>query len=537
MEALAVKQTLGRYGLYGVIATGGMATVHYARSFGTAGFARTVAIKRLHPHLARDPEFVSMFLDEAHIVSRINHPNVVNTLDIVNEADELFLVMEYVHGESLSRLVRALRLENGLVPPHIAASVMCGALEGLHAAHEARSDQGEPLGIVHRDVSPQNILVGVDGAARVLDFGVAKANSRLAQTSDGSVKGKLAYMSPEQVGRGIVDRRADVFAAAVVLWEILTGKRLFQADDPAAVVASIMTAPIDAPSALRPELPRAIDEVVFRGLAREPEERFQTAREMAIAIEAAMPVASARQVGAWVEQCGWQSLEVRAEQLAKIEAESSNPALRVAPVASAPGGALSIGTPPSSDPRIASGMHVAAGVAPMPQPPASYPGVPPDGSGVSGVGSSRVALAPPSRGGAVAAIAIGVIVALVAVAAAVVVGWRMRGASTSDARSTASAATAAAPTDETPITPVPAKPTGAPAVAPATASMAISAPETAASTGAAAAVSPAATSKGHRPQPKVVKPPPPPPDPGGGCANPFVLGPDGIRRPKPECFR
>src|SRR5262249_38982137 len=156
----------GRYALAGEIASGGMATVHLARQLGAAGFARTVAIKRAHEKFSRDPEFVSMFLDEARLVARIRHPNVVQTLDVVAERDELFLVMEYVHGESLLRLLQLTQRRGAIMPVPIAIGIACGVLAGLHEAHEARSEAGEPLGIVHRDVSPHNVLVGTDGIAR-----------------------------------------------------------------------------------------------------------------------------------------------------------------------------------------------------------------------------------------------------------------------------------------------------------------------------------------------------------------------------------
>jgi serine/threonine-protein kinase len=173
-----------------------MATVHFGRLLGVVGFSKTVAIKRLHPHLARDPEFVSMFLDEARLAARVRHPNVVSTLDVVALEGELFLVMEYIQGESLRQLGRSASEASTRIPPPIAATILVGVLHGLHAAHDAVNERGEPLGIVHRDVSPQNILVGIDGVPRVFDFGVAKAAGRLQSTHEGQLKGKLAYMSP-----------------------------------------------------------------------------------------------------------------------------------------------------------------------------------------------------------------------------------------------------------------------------------------------------------------------------------------------------
>src|SRR5450432_1251573 len=207
--------TVGRYAIHAELASGGMASVHFGRLLGPVGFSRTVAIKRLHPQFAKDPEFVSMFLDEARLAARIRHPNVVPTLDVVATQGELFLVMDYVQGESLSRLIRGMRERGQRIPLRMVAGIMCGALHGLHAAHEAKNERGEPLHIVHRDISPQNVLVGTDGVARVLDFGVAKAAGRVQTTREGQLKGKLAYMAPEQIS-GNVTRQTDVYAAAIV---------------------------------------------------------------------------------------------------------------------------------------------------------------------------------------------------------------------------------------------------------------------------------------------------------------------------------
>jgi serine/threonine protein kinase len=314
-------RVLGRYAMYDAIASGGMATVHYGRLLGPVGFSRTVALKRLHAHFARDPEFVAMFIDEARLAARIRHPNVVQTVDVVAADGELLLVMDYVQGESLSRLVRASRAGSG-IPVRVAAAIICGALHGLHAAHEATDEQGAPLGLVHRDVSPQNILIGADGIARVLDFGVAKAAGRVQTTGQGRVKGKIGYMAPEQIN-GMATRQTDVFAASVVLWEALTGKRLFAGDDLRRVLSRILSEEIVPPTSLAPHLPPGIDAVVLRGLERDPHKRFATAREMALEVEACLGLASPVQVGAWVESLAHVALAQRAATLAEIESSSS----------------------------------------------------------------------------------------------------------------------------------------------------------------------------------------------------------------------
>jgi serine/threonine protein kinase len=216
-----------------------MASVHIGSLTGPAGFRRTVAVKRLHPQYAKDPEFVAMFMDEARLAARIQHQNVVATLDVVASDEELYVVMEYVAGESLARLMRLSACREERVTANVAGAILVGVLHGLHAAHELRDDRGEPLAIVHRDVSPQNILVGADGAAHLIDFGIAKARGRAQVTQEGEIKGKMSYMPPEQLLSREVDRRVDIFAASVVFWEVLTGRRLFQATDPGAILCAL----------------------------------------------------------------------------------------------------------------------------------------------------------------------------------------------------------------------------------------------------------------------------------------------------------
>jgi serine/threonine protein kinase len=314
---------VGRYAIYDRIAAGGMATVHLGRLVGERGFSRTVAIKRLHAHFAMDPDFVGMFLDEARLAARIRHPNVVQTLDVVVADGEVFLVMDYVEGESLAHLMRVLFGRDEPMAPACAVALMSPVLHGLHAAHEAKNDHGVPLGLVHRDVSPQNILVGVDGVPRVLDFGVAKALGQSHSTREGQLKGKLAYMAPEQIERGQVDRRTDVFAASAVLWEALAGRRLFKADGEAQILNLVLHEPIKPPSTHVPGLPRALDEVVMRGLARDPSARFATAEEMADALEDAVPPMPSRKLAAWVRSLLGDKLSLRAKLVREIESAST----------------------------------------------------------------------------------------------------------------------------------------------------------------------------------------------------------------------
>lgn len=319
----AAPRIVGRYEIFDEIASGGMATVFLGRLLGSGGFSRTVAIKRLHPQFAKDPEFVTMFLDEARLAARIRHPNVVPTLDVVAARGELFLVLEYVQGESLSRLVRCLRARGERIPLSIAVRIMADALQGLHAAHEARDERGVPLNIVHRDVTPQNILVGSDGVSRLLDFGVAKAAGRSRTTQEGQIKGKLAYMAPEQLMSTGVSRQTDLYAAAVVFWEMLTGERLVDGDTDVDVVARLLKRDIRPPSRLAPAVPSVLDELVMKGLSAKVEDRFATAREMCVALgQSGVAEAPSIAVGEWVENLAADAL---ADRLAKVSAIESHP--------------------------------------------------------------------------------------------------------------------------------------------------------------------------------------------------------------------
>ncbi len=327
MAVSAVNSTLrvvGRYALYGEIASGGMATVYLGRLLGPVGFSRTVAIKCLHPQFAKDPDFMSMFLDEARLAARIQHPNAVQTLDVVATETDLFLVMEYVQGESLARLVRESNTKREPIPTAIVAAIMCGMLHGLHAVHEARDEHGVALGIVHRDISPQNVLVGVDGVPRVLDFGVAKAAGRLQTTREGQLKGKLAYMAPEQLsGSAPITRQTDIYSATVVLWEALTGQRLHDGENEAQIFGRVLQGEIPPPSHIVPDLPSSLDQVVARGANRDPNLRFASAREMALTLEACVRPATTTEVGTWVEHLAHQKLTKRAKQVTELESSSA----------------------------------------------------------------------------------------------------------------------------------------------------------------------------------------------------------------------
>ena len=298
----------GRYETIRPIASGGMATVYLARASGLGGFERLVAIKRMHPHIAAEPDFVSMFLDEARLAAGIRHPNVVATIDVDQGPEGLFLVMEYVDGTSLSQILRTMHTGRRRLPIGVTLRIMLDVLAGLQAAHELTTVDGQPLNLVHRDVSPPNILVGLDGVARITDFGVARAEARITSTREGTLKGKIAYMSPEQLSGHTIDRRADVYAAGVLLWEMLVGRRLFTGDDPGMLMSRVLAGPTHSPAQLESDIPAAIDAVCMTAL-RPVDERYPTAAAFAEALDDAaddsgIRVANARRVGEIVKDVG-----------------------------------------------------------------------------------------------------------------------------------------------------------------------------------------------------------------------------------------
>ena len=311
-------KVVGRYALFDRIATGGMATVHLGRLVGAAGFARTVAIKRLRTNYARDPKFVKMFIDEARMSSRVRHPNVAATVDVVSDGDELLLVMEYVHGESLSRLIASTKGQG--VDARVAVALGIGALHGLHAAHEAKSEHGEPLEIIHRDVSPQNILLGEEGVPRVVDFGIAKAANRMQRTDSNHVKGKPRYMAPEQLQgeNNPIDHRVDIFSMGTVMWETLTGRALFNHSTFVGVLAQVLRMPITPPHEIVQHLDERLSQVVMRALSRDPNERYATALDFALALEGTgAGVATQHALSSFVRD---RASAVLAERQAMIEA-------------------------------------------------------------------------------------------------------------------------------------------------------------------------------------------------------------------------
>jgi eukaryotic-like serine/threonine-protein kinase len=320
-------ERLGSYELLFLLARGGMGSVYLARHVGAAGFERLVVVKRIHPHLAGEPEFRAMLVDEARLSALIRHANVVPALDVVDDGGSLGLVLEYVESVSLSHLLRAASTRRRLAPA-IVCRIVADALAGLHAAHEAKDLGGRSLGIVHRDVSPQNILVGADGVSRLIDFGIAKAAERVSTTRSGVLKGKLRYMSPEQARHKDIDRRSDVFAAGAVLYEAWCGRPAFRGDTEASILLELLAGEITEPTQPDGEpLDADAAEVLARALATRPEDRFASAAEFQKALTRAVPPASQTDVAEAVNDHAGHILESQRKGLAKALEGAPEPSI------------------------------------------------------------------------------------------------------------------------------------------------------------------------------------------------------------------
>ena len=326
-------ERIGRYELCFELASGGMATVYLARTHGSSGFEKLVALKRIHRHLAKEKQYIEMFLDEAKIASRITHPNVCSVFDFGNADGEYYIAMEYLVGEPLSRLygrvARTKEQRRHPLTPLRMAGIIAHACEGLHAAHELKDANGDPLQVVHRDASPRNLFVTYDGSVQVVDFGVASARQRMHHTATGQIKGTFAYMAPEQLSAGEIDRRVDVWALGVGLWEMLSLKRLFRRDTTANTVHAILYEEIVPPSAHRSlEIPAEIDEIVLKALARDPKDRWQSAREMGRAlwqvIGTQQEIIGAADLSDWMSELFPQG-EARKGQLMEIARMANEP--------------------------------------------------------------------------------------------------------------------------------------------------------------------------------------------------------------------
>ena len=285
VSAGAERSYLGKYRLIAMLGRGGMATVHLAVMHGPSGFNKLVVLKQIHAEYAEDPEVMGMFLDEARLAARLSHPNVVQTNEVGQDGGRHFMAMEYLDGQPLNRILHRLGARGGL-PLKMHLQVIVDLLGGLHHAHELADYDGSPLGVVHRDINPQNIFVTYDGIVKVVDFGVAKARSSVVQTRFGIVKGKISYMAPEQARSELVDRRADIFAVGVMLWEAVTHTRPWKGVTEMAVMKSLIHGEFPALRAAAPDVPEALEAIVMKALAPRRDDRYATAAALQADLEA-----------------------------------------------------------------------------------------------------------------------------------------------------------------------------------------------------------------------------------------------------------
>jgi eukaryotic-like serine/threonine-protein kinase len=380
-------ERVGRYELLLPIGTGGMATVHLARTPVVGDLHREVALKLMHAYLrAEDGEWSTHLLEEAKLAARIRHPNVVAVLEVGEGPMGVFLVMEYVEGDTLSGLSRLMRHKEQALPLPIAGRILVDSLAGLHAAHELNDEEGQPLRLVHRDFSPQNILVGVDGVSRLTDFGIAKSAARVGVTSSGIIKGKVGYMSPEQALGKQLDRRCDVWAAGVVAWELIAGRRLYKQEDQVSTLLQIVQAPPPRLRSVRPDVPPGLEQVVAAALTMDPNQRIGTALELRKRLIEAWrseaDLSEIGEVGDFVREVAKSKLEKRrlqAAQVIKLRAKMASVS-RSALTAAAESGTPSIPAPQPDEPSGLStagvtspseiaALHSAPPVAPRPAPP------------------------------------------------------------------------------------------------------------------------------------------------------------------------
>ncbi len=369
----------GKYLLLERISVGGMAEVFKAKAFGVEGFEKILAIKRILPSMAEDADFIQMFIDEAKICGQLNHANICQTFELGRIEDSHFIAMEYIWGKDLLQIQNRFRRMRKTMPPNMAAHVASKVCEGLDYAHRKKDATGRPLGIIHRDVSPQNILVSYEGECKVIDFGIAKAASRSSKTQAGVLKGKFGYMSPEHVRGMPLDRRSDIFSIGTILYEILTNERLFLGESDFATLEKVRNVDVPPPSTLNPEVPPVLDQIIMKALAKEVEDRYQWASEMQEALLNFLvteePVYNAKPLAGWMREQFNAEMRREAqilEEQRRIGREAmaalsqgrggAPPSIRLRPPT------LSTGVPVASRPGLLSGPSSAAPASPAPPP-------------------------------------------------------------------------------------------------------------------------------------------------------------------------
>lgn len=275
----------GKYSLLHRVAVGGMAEIFLARQDGLEGFQKTICIKRIRPHLSSQPNFVRMFLNEAKLAAQLNHPNIVQIYDLGKINESYFIAMEYISGRDMSRIIPKADKKGIQFPMVYSLRIASNALEGLYYAHAKTDAYGNPLHIVHRDITPENILVGFNGTVKIVDFGIAKANTQLEQTRAGEIKGKLSYMSPEQAMGHQLDQRSDIFSLGAVLYEWITGYKLFTGENEMAILKSIIDGKIYPPSYFNESVPEPVEKILMKSLEKDREKRYQSAWDMQFDID------------------------------------------------------------------------------------------------------------------------------------------------------------------------------------------------------------------------------------------------------------
>lgn len=297
--------TFGPYRLLDRVAVGGMAEVFKAKRSGVEGFEKVVALKRILPHLSENQEFLTMFVDEAKMVAGLTHPNIVQIYDLGKIETSYYIAMEYVHGHDLRSIVKRTRHKGLRMPLDLSLRVVSQVCAALEYAHRKKDERGKPMEIVHRDVSPQNILIAFEGNVKLADFGIAKAATKASKTERGALRGKLLYMSPEQAWGRAIDHRSDVFSLGLVLYEMVTEQKPFQgADSEATILELVRKCVITPPRSVNPRVPEALDRVIMKALARTPEERYQDAGQMQRGIEKILrerPPVTARDLARFLE--------------------------------------------------------------------------------------------------------------------------------------------------------------------------------------------------------------------------------------------
>jgi serine/threonine-protein kinase len=354
-----------------------MAEVYKAKEYGVEGFERTVAVKRILPHVAEDEEFIAMFKDEAKIAVQLNHGNIAQIYNLGNEQDSFYIALEYVNGRDLRAIFQKCQQAGRPMPVPQACYIIMKICEGLDYAHNKKDKYNRPLNIVHRDVSPPNILTSFEGEVKLIDFGVAKAAGRASRTQAGILKGKFGYMSPEQVRGMPLDRRSDVFSVGVVLFEILTGQRLFQADTDFATLEKVRAVEVPRPSSLNPEIPKPLENIIYKALAREPEQRYQSAIELHDELQAFMFAQgmfySRKDLAGWMREHYAREIELEKEKAQRQPA-----------------------APPNGKPPRRATMNMPPGAGRPPPPPPAKSATPPPPPRAAGVPARS---APPAAGG------------------------------------------------------------------------------------------------------------------------------------------